>query len=54
MGLYRVTMRVEIDRYLDAESEEDAINKVDKQDMVYELQNYGIDEEYYAEKIEGE
>lgn len=43
---YRVTMKVEIVRYVEANSEEEALDLVDKGDMMHELKHYGVDEEY--------
>jgi len=51
MSLYEVTMRVDITRLVEADSEDDALNKVDDNDMMHELKNYGVDEEYFAEKV---
>lgn len=42
---YDVTMRVEVKRRVLACSEEEAHEKVDTGDMVYEIKNYGFDEE---------
>ena len=51
MGTYQVIMRVEITRVVEADSEKEAIEKADNNDMMYELKNYGVDEEFFATKI---
>lgn len=51
MAYFRVIMRVDIERIVEAESEDDALEKVDYGDMMHELKNYGVDEEYFAEKF---
>lgn len=51
MGLYKVTMRVDITRVVEAESEEEALEKVDSNDMMHELKHYGVDEEFFAENL---
>ena len=51
MKSYKVIMRVEIERCVDAESEEEAIDKVDTDDMMHELKNYGVDTEFVAEEL---
>lgn len=43
-------MRVDIERYVEADSEGDALNKVDSEDMMHELKHYGVDEEFIVEK----
>lgn len=50
MAGYRVIMRVDIERYVEADSKEEALEKVDTSDMMYELKYYGVDEEYIVEK----
>lgn len=52
MAYYRVTMRVDIERIIEADSEEDALEKTDTGDMMYELKYYGVDEEYIVKKME--
>lgn len=50
MKQYTVTMRIEIERSVLANSEEEALNLVDKDDMMYELKNYGVDAEYFVDE----
>lgn len=45
-------MRVEIERIVKADSEEEALDKVDNDDMMHELKHYSVDEEYHAEKLD--
>lgn len=45
---YDVTMRVEVKRRVLATSEEDARDKVDTSDMIYEIKNYRLDEEIFV------
>ncbi|HGH7183471.1 hypothetical protein [Bacillus cereus] len=52
MGLYKVTMRVDITRVVEAESETGALENVDSADMMHELKHYGVDEEYFAERMD--
>lgn len=51
MAFYKVTMRVDITRVVEAESETEALENVDSADMMYELKYYGVDEEYFAERM---
>jgi hypothetical protein len=50
MAYYRVIMRVDIERIVEATSEKDALEKVDSTDMMFELKHYGVDEEFIVEK----
>jgi hypothetical protein len=43
-------MRVDIERYVEANSEKEALEKVDTNDMMHELKHYGVDEEFIVEK----
>lgn len=45
---YDVTMRVEVSRRVLARNESEAREKVDTNDMIYEIKNYGFDEELYV------
>lgn len=47
---YDVTMRVEVKRRVLATSQGDARDKVDTSDMVYEIKNYGFDEEIFVKE----
>lgn len=51
MSRYRVIMRVDIERIVEADSEEEALYKADTDDMMYELKYYGVDEEFIVEKV---
>jgi hypothetical protein len=48
---YRVIMRVEIERYVEAEDKHDALEKVDTDDMMHELKRYKVDTEYIVEEM---
>ena len=48
---YKVKMTVEVGRTVLATSEDDAREKVDTSDMMYEIKNYGMDEEISVEEI---
>jgi hypothetical protein len=50
MAQYRVIMRVDIERIVEAESEKEALEKVDNDDMMHELKHYRVDEEWIVEK----
>ena len=47
---YDVTMRVEVKRRVLAASKQDARDKVDTSDMVYEIKNYRLDEEIFIDE----
>lgn len=51
MAYYKVIMRVEIERVIEADSDEEALNNVDTNDMMHELKHYDVDEEYIVEKM---
>lgn len=46
MPYFTVTMRVDIERTVEAENKEHAMELVDKGDMMHELKHYGVDEEF--------
>ncbi|MCC2252743.1 hypothetical protein JUJ52_22740 [Virgibacillus sp. AGTR] len=48
---YKVTMRVEVEREVLANSEAEAREKVDTSDMVYEIKKYRMAEELLIEEI---
>jgi hypothetical protein len=48
---FKVIMRVDIERYVEAESKEEALDKVDSGDMMHELKHYGVDEEWIVEEL---
>jgi hypothetical protein len=50
MAFYRVIMRVDIERIVEAKTEEEALEKADTDDMMFELKYYGVDEEFIVEK----
>ena len=50
MSYYKVIMRVDIERYIEASCEEEALEKTDTEDMMHELKYYRVDEEYIVEK----
>lgn len=52
MTMFRVVMRVDIERYVEADNEEEALEKVDTDDMMHELKRYRVDEEYLVEELE--
>lgn len=51
---YEVTMTATVTRRVAANSEEEAIRKVDKNDMVHELTNYGLNSSLDAKLIPGD
>lgn len=48
---YDVTMRVEVKRTVLAKSKEEARNKVDLSDMIYEIKYCGLDEEIFVKEV---
>lgn len=52
MAYFKVIMRVDIERVVEADNEEQALNKADTDDMMHELKHYGVDEEYIVEKLD--
>lgn len=41
-------MRVDIERYVTAKDKDEALEKVDTDDMMHELKRYGVDETYHV------
>lgn len=48
---YRVTMRVDIDRIVYADSEDEALEIVDEADMMYELKKFKVDTEMLVDYL---
>jgi hypothetical protein len=44
-------MRVDIERIVEANSEDEALEIADAEDMMHELKHYGVDEEFIVEKV---
>lgn len=47
---YKIIMRVEIERIVEADSVDEALEKVDSNDMMHELKHYNVDKEWIVEK----
>ena len=52
MPRYKIVMTVEIVRYEDAENEQEAVDD-NRDDMIHELKNYGVDPEFDVVEISG-
>ena len=50
---YEVKLQVEVTRRVLASSEEEALERVDSGDMIHEIKNYSLDEEWSATPIQG-
>lgn len=48
---HKVTMRVEVERTVLARSPEEAREKADTSDMIYEIKNHSFDEEIFVEEM---
>lgn len=52
MPYFKVIMRVDIERVVEAENEEEALELADPSDMMYELKNFGVDEEFIVNELD--